>query len=334
MKAVAVLGLIAGAAVMTLLVAHYGLAAILRGLGTLGWAGFAAIVVFQLALYGLMGLAWWLPARGRPDGLAWRFIWGRVIRDSAAEALPLSQIGGYVLGARAAALAGVAGAYAAGSTVVDVTVELVAQLAYVLLGLLLLARLHPGSELFGPMLAGVAGLGLLATLFIMLQARASGLIERAALRLGRRFAGAGHGDSGVAAVIRGIHRRHRALSGAALLHFLEWVLSGVQAWVTLRLMGVPIGLGAAVAIDSLLYGLRSVAFMVPNALGVQEGGYVLLGGLFGLGPDSALALSLIRRGRDLAIGIPALLVWQLLEGNKAWRGLGTLDPAVPAATRD
>jgi hypothetical protein len=99
-------------------------------------------------------------------------------------------------------------------------------------------------------------------------------------------------------------------------------------------MGVPIGLGAAVAIDSLLYGLRSVAFMVPNALGVQEGGYVLLGGLFGLGPDSALALSLIRRGRDLAIGIPALLVWQLLEGNKAWRGLGTLDPAVPAATRD
>jgi len=77
---------------------------------------------------------------------------------------------------------------------------------------------------------------------------------------------------------------------------------------------------AALAIDSLLYGLRSVAFFVPSALGVQEGGLVLLGGMFGLGPEAALALSFIKRGRDLAIGVPALLAWQMIEGRRAWLG--------------
>jgi hypothetical protein len=70
--------------------------------------------------------------------------------------------------------------------------------------------------------------------------------------------------------------------------------------------------------------------MVPNALGVQEGGLVLLGGMFGIGPDAALALSLVKRGRDLVIGVPALLAWQLVEGRRAWRkGVLSTTPAPP-----
>jgi len=41
--------------------------------------------------------------------------------------------------------------------------------------------------------------------------------------------------------------------------------------------------------------------------------------LFGLPPEMALALSLLKRGRDLAIGIPALLAWQALEGGALFR---------------
>ena len=74
----------------------------------------------------------------------------------------------------------------------------------------------------------------------------------------------------------------------------------------------------ALVIDSLLYGMRSVAFLVPSAVGVQEGGLILLCGLFGVGADAALALSLIKRARDLAIGVPALLAWQMLEGRRAF----------------
>jgi len=72
------------------------------------------------------------------------------------------------------------------------------------------------------------------------------------------------------------------------------------------------------AIESLLYAVRSVAFLVPNALGIQEGAYVLLGAAFGLPPEMALALSLLKRARDLVLGIPALLLWQFVEGRRLW----------------
>jgi hypothetical protein len=45
----------------------------------------------------------------------------------------------------------------------------------------------------------------------------------------------------------------------------------------------------------------------------------VLGELFGLGPELALGLSLIKRARDLALGIPALFGWQFVEGRQYWR---------------
>jgi hypothetical protein len=58
---------------------------------------------------------------------------------------------------------------------------------------------------------------------------------------------------------------------------------------------------------------------VPAALGIQEGAYVVLGGLFGISPEVALALSLLKRARSLLLGVPPLLMWQLAEGRLLWR---------------
>jgi hypothetical protein len=60
--------------------------------------------------------------------------------------------------------------------------------------------------------------------------------------------------------------------------------------------------------------------MVPGALGVQEGGFLVFGGLLGLGPDVALALALARRVRDLIVFTPALVAWQLSEGRRLFAG--------------
>src|SRR5437763_582904 len=79
----------------------------------------------------------------------------RLVRDSGSEALPLSQVGGYVLGARAATLAGVPGTLAAASTIVDVTLEFVAQIAYTGLGLAWLIYLQPGHPATQPILVGL-----------------------------------------------------------------------------------------------------------------------------------------------------------------------------------
>jgi hypothetical protein len=56
---------------------------------------------------------------------------------------------------------------------------------------------------------------------------------------------------------------------------------------------------------------------VPNALGVQEAAYALLTPLFDIGAEFGLAVSLLKRARDIAVGVPILLIWQGLEGRRA-----------------
>jgi len=59
--------------------------------------------------------------------------------------------------------------------------------------------------------------------------------------------------------------------------------------------------------------IRDTAFAIPGALGVQEGGYLLLAPLAGLHPDTALALSLAKRAREILLGVPGLLHLQASE---------------------
>jgi hypothetical protein len=41
----------------------------------------------------------------------------------------------------------------------------------------------------------------------------------------------------------------------------------------------------------------------------------LFGALFGLPAETALAISLSKRVRELALGVPGLLVWHWIEGH-------------------
>jgi hypothetical protein len=75
------------------------------------------------------------------------------------------------------------------------------------------------------------------------------------------------------------------------------IARAAEVWLALRFIGAPLGFGAALVIESLLYAIRSVAFAVPNAVGVPEGAYILLGASFGLTLEIGLAL-LLKRARD------------------------------------
>ena len=74
------------------------------------------------------------------------------------------------------------------------------------------------------------------------------------------------------------------------------------------------------ALEALLCTLRSIAAFVPAALGVQEAGYAMLAPLFGLPAELGLAVSLLKRAREIVIGVPALIYWQVIESRKALAG--------------
>lgn len=325
MRIATIIAAIAGLVLGTAIVAYFGFGEVLTALGTIGWSGFAVILVYQLALYLLLGACWWVIAPPPRDRFR-AFVWGRLVRDSGSEVLPLSQVGGFVMGARAATLLGPSMAVSTATTIVDITIEVLAQLGYTVLGLALLVRVRPEAELVYPVAIGIA-IGIVAILgFILLQRRGAALVERTSQRLATRwFPGGALSARPLIDAIDRVYAQRGSLAAGFFLHLAGWIANALEAWIALKLMGIDLGIAAVVTIESLLYAIRSVAFAIPNAVGVQEGAYVMLGALFGLSPDLALALSLLKRGRDITIGVPVLLLWQGLEGGALMRRRAATD---------
>jgi len=320
MKLAGILALLLGLLAGTLLIAHYGVAAVGEALLTIGWTGFLDIILLHLAILFLCGIAWFVLVPPAERGGPWPFVWGRLVREAGSEILPLSQLGGLVMGGRAASLAGLSGKVTAASSVVDATMELLGQLAFAALGLAILIVLHPEAPFITATALTLVGALVVVVLFIGVQRRGFVLLERIAERLSRQWSATGIWAPGaIQDSIRRTYERHGRLLAGFLLHLLAWIAGAFEAWIALRFMGSPLPLAAVIAIEGLLAAARGIAFAVPAALGIQEGAYVVLGGLFGLPPDTALALSLLKRARGLALGVPPLLLWQIAEGRQLLR---------------
>jgi putative membrane protein len=183
-----------------------------------------------------------------------------------------------------------------------------------------------------PITIGVAVAALIALAFVVVQRHGFALFDRFARALGRGWADRTASEvAAVHAVLAQIYGRKSGLCSGFLLHLACWVASATEIWIALRLAGTPLDFSAVIVIESLLYAIRTVAFAIPNAVGVQEGAYIVLGAAFGLTPEMALALSLLKRARDLVIGLPALGMWQAVEGGRLWRRLAPRSVALPIA---
>jgi putative membrane protein len=310
---IAVLGLALGWYLLT----HAGWHAVWTAATAVGWGGFALLCLAALLVFLILGPAWYVLLPASFGLQVWLFIWARMVRDGASEALPFSQVGGMVLGARAAILHGVSSHVAVASMIVDVTTEMLAQIAYIALGVMVLtARAHtPTARSFMMIFAialmiAVAGGGA----FVALQRHGHHWVARKiAPRLIPSFATYA---ASIAETLDTIYESPLRLATSLLLHFCSWIANTGGTWVAFRLTGHPIDFSWVIMIDSLVYAARSAAFVVPNALGVQEAAYALLTPLVGVGKEIGLAVSLLKRARDIAIGIPIVLIWQTLEGRR------------------
>jgi putative membrane protein len=308
--ALALAGLLLG----TALIGWFGIDRVVSGVRRVGWGDFAVIVGWQLVLFAVLGLAWDAIVPAREARRPWVFVWGRMVRDASANCLPFSQVGGFVFGARAATLQGVSWSLATASTVVDVTAEFLAQLAFTAIGLGVLLARAPESSLAVPVEVGL-GLAVMAGVaLIWLQQGAAPLFAKLGRRIaGRWFENAQDRVDVLQAELTLIYGHTVRLAIGFLVHLLGWLGTGVAGWITYRALGVPIDFDDALAIEALLSALAAIAFLVPVNAGVQEAGYAGLGAIFGVPPELSLGVSLVRRARDLAVGIPILLLWQFLE---------------------
>jgi putative membrane protein len=306
-----VLATIVGLAAALWAIGRVGLAALAHAALALGPGGFLTMCLATLGLMTILGGAWLAAMPGQPIGRLWLFAWARIVREGANDLLPFSQIGGLVVGARTLTGAGLSAARVYAAMIVDLSTEMASQLAFTLYGLAVLGSiLVEGKQMHHvtPLAWVGAGLTLVITAaFIFLQRP----MLRLAIKLaGRMLPGAHVPLDHVALELDAIYRRRGAVIASFGLNLAGWIAAGAIAALTLRLMGQPLPLWRVMALESLIFAIRGAAFLIPGAIGVQEAGYLLLAQAMGLDPQAAVALSLVKRARDAAIGLPALIVWQ------------------------
>lgn len=319
--ALALVGLVLG----TMLVAWFGASAVLAAALTAGWSGLALLSAWQVVLTFVLGASWDIIAPARKPGRS-RFgnyliyVWGRLVRDSAANCLPFTPMGGFVAGARVITLHGIPATQATASTVADVTAETLSQAIFAAIGLVVLVAHGPDIRIAIPVAIGLAvALPALAG-FMLAQKGAATIFGKLSRRIaGNWFPNAQERMAVLQAEFGLIYGQTGRITACILIHLAAWIGTGIGGWITFRLLGVDISLIDAIAIEGLLHAALAMSFFVPAHIGVQEAAYVALGAAFGITPEVALAASLIRRARDLAVGVPVLLLWQGVELRR-WHG--------------
>jgi putative membrane protein len=285
-----------------------------------GWAAVLVILV-RIGSVSAAGIGWWLvfPREWRPA--LWTCVLLRFVREATNALLPLAQIGGDFIGARCLALHGTKATVAAASVIVDVLIQAATQIAFAIIGLVLLVALGGDELVVWPIAVGIAIAVPALGAFFLAQGRwGQTLVTKLLASVGRdrdwRVFGA------VEEIFRSLdsfYAQRRHLIQGAFWHLGGWFIGVFEVWVVLHFMGYPVSIEQAVIIESLMHAVRGAAFAVPGALGAQEGGLIVLCAIFGIPPETALALSLVKRLPDLVLGVPGLLAWQAMEGRHFFR---------------
>ena len=307
-----------GFAMFVALISYQGTADVARAVAAAGW-GLVGVVAYRLIPMFTETISWQtlLPyGQRRPFR---EMLWMRWIGDAINTLLPVAQVGGELVRARLLNKAGIPGAWAGASIVVDITAGVLTQMIFALTGVGLLLYFGIGADAVVGISIGVSVFLLLIFGFYLAQ---RGGMFLSLSRILERLAGGNDWLSQISSAamldrtIARMYRRRGRFLKACAWRLLTWMLGAGEVWLALYFLGYPVSLLEAIMLESLGNAIRSTAFLIPGALGVQEGGFILLGSFIGLGAETALALSLIKRVRELAIGLPGLLSWQLAEGRR------------------
>lgn len=313
------LGALLGLGAATALIVKNNAASIAAMIAGQGW-GVLLVTLFHFGPLVLSAAA--LRALGakepRPPGMV--FLGARILREAVNDLLPAAQVGGAAAAARLLTKKGWALTPTLAALFADVTLESASQVVFVVLGVVVLLADGRAPGIALPALAGAGLLAAGVVGFLLLQQ--AGVLAFIARQI-RKFAADFAGESGTAALETRtgvLYRDPKALAAGFGLHLACWIVGTAEVWLILHFMGVSCSWAEAFILESLGTAVRSAAFMIPAGLGVQEGGYLVLGSALGLGAPVALALSLTKRVREILIGVPALILWQLAEGRRMCRG--------------
>jgi putative membrane protein len=311
--------LTAGVLLFIGVLASQGLPAVMATLSLAGW-GLLLVALFHLVPLVLDAVAIRvLFRRGEARGSMRDALLTRWAGESANSLMPAGQIGGPLLMVRHLNQRGLPLQDAAAAITVSTTLQTFAQITFALLGVVLLGAQATHISHNALRTSSLIASGVLAVQvggFYLLQRR--GLFSRL-MRAAKRFSGKRDWSQLVSqaqaidSAVQITYTRAGPVAASFSLSLVGWLVGTGEVYIILMLLGHPVGWSAALLLESLGQAIRGAAFAIPGALGVQEGGYLLLAPLVGLAPDVGLALSLAKRAREILLGLPGLLYLHFSE---------------------
>jgi uncharacterized protein (TIRG00374 family) len=308
MRALKLVLLVLGIAVIAVSVHRIGLTPVLETLARLTWWQFV-VVCLPFAVIAAVDTLGWRFAFPR-DAAPFHRLYGARL---AGEALNLVTAFGSVGGEAVKAWLirrDVTYEESVPSVVIAKTTLTIAQALFLLIGVALAwTTLAIDSRVLGAMcwllvveVAAVAG-------FVGVQV--TGIVGRAG-RLLEWFGVLKRDDSAqrLDADLRDYYRRDwRRLSLSTGFHLAGWLLGVAEAYVILIFLEIPADLVTATVIEALGAGVRFATFLVPASIGAFESANAAAFEAIGLGAGAGLAFSFVRRARQLVwIGIGLLVL--------------------------
>lgn len=316
-KVLSYIGLFIGLAVMTGLIAWQGLGDVAEIIIASGWPILLVPLAWSPTVF-LGSLSWQLlfaPGHQPTYRQIFMALWmGR----SVNTLLPVASLGGEVVKARMLILWGYPKAESSASVVVDKTVQVFGTIVWGLIGVSLLVHYSVEQDLIAAALTGFAVLGAAIAAFVMVQKAgiASAMINSAhRVTKANMFENMKEGADHVDQCVRATYARPARLIWSTFWRVVTLLLQTAEVWAAAYVLGHPISIVEAMFLKSMTSTLSDVAFIIPNAYGIQEGAFVVLGAMIGQPPDLMLAISIAIRIRELIVDLPGLAIWQHAEGR-------------------
>jgi putative membrane protein len=317
LKTAAYLGALLGVALLIALGVRSDLGAMLYTLGVAGWQ-LLWLVPYRGLYFILYAVGWYLLLRPYDPSRAAGFgyvLWVTTVREAIDRLLPVATVGGSVAGVRLMSWRGIGKVPATATVVVEILLTLSVLYAFTALGLVLLANRGAGDSYQRLLVGFLCSLPVpIVTAALLSYGSVFGRLQRVLSRV------AGVGvlvESAAKALDDELHaclRRGGTLLVVGSLQLIAWISGAFEVWFVLRIFGHPVGVSAALILESTMQALRHLAFLVPAGIGVQEASLVMFGHLLGISSEQALGVSMAKRIREVLCGLPPLLSWQWLEG--------------------
>ena len=230
--------------------------------------------------------------------------------------LPVATIGGEIAKARLLILWGRPAVNVCASVLVDKTVQALALIPWAIIGTALLISLAIDTKLAIAIILGILLLSIGIIGFIVVQR--AGIFSFFARMIGKfnnssSWEGITLKANDVDILVKDIYNNKKRFIISISWRTLGLILQTTEVWLACYLLGHPISIIEALMLKSLTSIITDLAFIIPNGYGIQEGGYLILGGLIGLTPEFSLAVSLATRIREVIIDLPGLFCWQYIE---------------------